>query len=163
MTFYGLLWAAGGNDIIGITFSLSINQITYFMRVAVFVLPVVAFLVTRRWCISLQRHDRDRLLHGYESGVIMRSADGGYSERHLPLSPDRAFALSAREPDPEPLGDDDTDHNGLRVPGRNSTRRLRRRLHDLVHADNVAPPTREELEAGREHAEHDHELRPGGR
>ena len=39
MTFYGLLWAAGGNDIIAITFSLSINQITYFMRVAVFVRP----------------------------------------------------------------------------------------------------------------------------
>ena len=53
MTFYGLLWAAGGNDIIAITFDASINQITYFMRVAVFVLPVLAFLVTRRWCISL--------------------------------------------------------------------------------------------------------------
>jgi ubiquinol-cytochrome c reductase cytochrome b subunit len=36
---------------------LSINQITYFMRVAVFVGPVIAFLITKRWCISLQRHD----------------------------------------------------------------------------------------------------------
>ena len=40
MTFYGLLWAAGGNDIIAIRLHLSINQITYFMRAAVFIGPV---------------------------------------------------------------------------------------------------------------------------
>ena len=60
MTFYGLLWAAGGNDIIAIKLQLSINQITYFMRVAVFVGPVIAFIITRRWCISLQRHDNEQ-------------------------------------------------------------------------------------------------------
>ena len=43
MTFYGLVWAAGGNDIIAIKLHASINQITYFMRVAVFVGPVIAF------------------------------------------------------------------------------------------------------------------------
>ena len=43
MTFYGLLWAAGGNDIIAIKLHLTINQITYFMRVAVFIGPVIAF------------------------------------------------------------------------------------------------------------------------
>ena len=85
MTFYGLMWAAGGNDIIAIKLNLSINQITYFMRGAVFIGPVIAFLITRRWCISLQRHDNETLLHGYESGVIMRDAQGGYSEKHLPL------------------------------------------------------------------------------
>ena len=67
MTFYGLLWVAGGNDILAITFDLSINQITWFMRVAVFLGPVVAFVITKRWCISLQRHDNEQLLHGYET------------------------------------------------------------------------------------------------
>ena len=86
MTFYGLLWMAGGNDIIATTFALSINQITWFMRVAVFLGPVVAFVITKRWCISLQRHDNEKLLHGYETGIIMRSPEGGYSERHLPIS-----------------------------------------------------------------------------
>ena len=43
MTFYGLAWAAGGNDIIAIKLDASINQITYFMRVAIFVGPVIAF------------------------------------------------------------------------------------------------------------------------
>src|SRR6476619_2542613 len=48
MTMYGLFWAAGGNDIIAIKLHASINQITYFMRVAVFVGPVIAFFITKR-------------------------------------------------------------------------------------------------------------------
>src|SRR6185436_6748166 len=64
MTFYGLLWAAGGNDIIAIVFNASINHITYFMRGAVFIGPVIAFFIARRWCISLQRADEEKLLHG---------------------------------------------------------------------------------------------------
>ena len=47
---------------------------------------MIAFFITRRWCISLQRHDNEQLLHGYETGIIMRSPEGGYSERHLPIS-----------------------------------------------------------------------------
>ncbi len=83
MTFYGILWMAGGNDILAIRLKLSINQITYFNRAAVFIGPVIAFFITRRWCISLQRADNDKLLHGLESGVIMRDAQGGYTEKHV--------------------------------------------------------------------------------
>ena len=35
ITFYGLAWSAGGNDIIATQLHLSINQITYILRVAV--------------------------------------------------------------------------------------------------------------------------------
>ena len=86
MTFYGLIWAAGGNDIIAIKMHLSINQITYFMRGAVFIGPVIAFIITRRWCISLQRHDNEQLLHGYESASSCALPEGGYSEKHLPVT-----------------------------------------------------------------------------
>ncbi len=141
MTFYGLLWAAAGNDIIAITFDLSINQITYFMRVAVFVGPVLAFWITRRWCISLQRHDYEQLLHGYETGVIMRSPDGGYTERHAPLDDARAYTLTARDRDPIPNGGDDAhDENG--IPHRAPAERIRRRLREFAYADNVSGPTR---------------------
>ena len=151
MTFYGLLWAAAGNDIIAITFNLSINQITYFMRVAVFVGPVLAFWITRRWCISLQRHDHEQLLHGYETGVIMRSTEGGYTERHAPLDDARAYTLTARERDPIPNGggDDAHDENGIPAPEQRRTR-LRRRLREYVYADNVTGTTREELHAPEE-------------
>ena len=102
VTAYGLLWAAGGNDIIATHFGLSLNAITWFMRFAVFIGPVIAFIVARRWAISLQRHDRDLLLHGYETGVIIRSPEGGYSELHAPINPERAYVL-ASQPRHEPL------------------------------------------------------------
>jgi ubiquinol-cytochrome c reductase cytochrome b subunit len=160
MTFYGLMWAAGGNDIIAITLHASINQITYFMRAAVFIGPVIAFLITRRWCISLQRHDREALLHGYETGIIMRSTEGGYAERHLPLAPERAYAMTARDRDHVHTVDSETDANGVVAPGSRS-QRLRARLSTLWFADNVQKPTRDELEAGHHHAEHEHELQSG--
>jgi ubiquinol-cytochrome c reductase cytochrome b subunit len=160
MTFYGLMWAAGGNDIIAITLHASINQITYFMRAAVFIGPVIAFLITRRWCISLQRHDREALLHGYETGIIMRSTEGGYAERHLPLNPDKAYVLTARDRDQVHTVDSETDTNGVPAPG-SRAQRVRAKLSTLWFADNVQKPTRDELEAGHHHAEHEHELQSG--
>lgn len=154
MTFYGLLWAAGGNDIIAIKLHASINAITYFMRVAVFVGPALAFVITRRWCISLQRHDEQKLLHGYETGVIMRSAEGGYSERHLPLSPEHAYKLTARERDEVYLPAAKVDENGVAAPvGRLEA--LRGKLSELWFADNVQKPTTAEIEEAQHHFEHE--------
>ena len=166
MTMYAVFWAAGGNDIIAIKLHLSINQITYFSRAAVFVLPVLAFIITRRWCISLQRKDNDDLLHGYETGIIMRSAEGGYTERHAPLDPARAYVLAARDRDPDVLheleaGPDGPDQNGVEPPKRGLGARLagvRHQVRKLMYADNVQKPTAAELEAARHHAEHQHEL-----
>ncbi len=160
MTFYGLMWAAGGNDILAITFDLSINQITYFMRAAVFIGPVLAFVITRRWCISLQRADQQRLLHGYETGVIMRSAEGGYSERHLPIAEAEAYALTARDRDQVYVPTSGTDENGVPAPG-GRLQRLRARLSRSWFGHSVQKPTREELAAAHAHAQHEHELQAG--
>jgi ubiquinol-cytochrome c reductase cytochrome b subunit len=157
MTFYGLMWAAGGNDIIAIKLHLSINQITYFMRGAVFIGPVVAFIITRRWCISLQRHDRETLLHGYETGIIMRSPEGGYSEKHLPVSPERAYKLAARDREELPVLETSQDENGV-PKKRKPLEGLRHRVRVLMYADNIQKPTIEELEEAYHHAEHDHEV-----
>ena len=86
ITAYGLLWVAGGNDIIAVQFDVSLNAVTWFMRFAMFIGPVIAFIIARRWAISLQRHDRELLLHGYETGVIVRSPKGEYTEIHAPIS-----------------------------------------------------------------------------
>ena len=157
MTFYGLAWAAGGNDIIAIKFDLSINQITYIIRTLLFTLPIVVFFITRRWCISLQRHDEEKLLHGYESGVLVRSPEGGYAEKHLPLAEGRAYTLAARDRDPVPT---EVDENDSSLTGRKLRRaRLRARLQKLYFADNVQKPTAEELHEAQHHAEHElHEL-----
>ncbi len=157
MTFYGLMWAAGGNDIIAIKLHLSINQITYFLRVAVIVGPAIAFFITRRWCISLQRHDKERLLHGYETGIIMRSPEGGYSEKHLPISETEAYELTARDRDEVYAIEAPVDENGVPRP-QSRMEKLRAKLSTLWFADNVQKPTAAELEEAHHHAEEEHEL-----
>jgi ubiquinol-cytochrome c reductase cytochrome b subunit len=159
MTIYALFWAAGGNDLIAITFSASINQITYFMRAAVFILPVIVFFVTRRICISLQRHDNETLLHGYETGVIMRTADGSYYEKHLPIDQAEAYRITVRDRSAEqltPAAGDDT--NGVPAP-QGKLAGLREKVRTLYYADDIDKPTAEELEEAHHHAEHEaHEL-----
>jgi ubiquinol-cytochrome c reductase cytochrome b subunit len=156
ITLYGLMWAAGGNDILAVVFHLNLNQITYFMRGAVFILPVIAFIITKRWCISLQRHDNEKLLHGYETGIIMRSAEGGYTERHLPISAEEAYRLTARDRDVVVHPAAAVDGNGVAARGTRAAA-VRAKLSSALFADNVQKPTVEELEEGHHHAEHEHE------
>ncbi len=160
ITLYGLLWAAGGNDILALVFDLNLNHITYFMRVAIFVVPVLVFILARRWCISLQRHDKEQLLHGYETGIIMRSPEGGYSERHLPISDARAYTLTARDRDQIYEVESAADGNGVPAPG-SRIHSARAKLSKAMFGDNVQKPTREELEEGHHHAEHEQELQAG--
>jgi len=161
MTFYGLMWAAGGNDIIAITFDLSINQITYFMRAAVFIGPLIAFWVTRRWCISLQRKDNETLLHGYETGIIMRSAQGGYSERHAELPLETAYTLTARDRDGMYTLEAPQDANGISARSA-ALKRVQAKLSQKYYGASVQKPTTDELTEGHEHSEHERELEAGG-
>ena len=94
MTGYAVLWIGGGNDLVATQFHVSLNAVTHVLRVAVFVAPVIAFLLTKRICIGLQRRDADRLLHGAETGVIERDPSGKYSERHRPITVDEAYTLT---------------------------------------------------------------------
>ena len=161
MTLYGLLWAAGGNDILAIVFDLRMEYITYFMRVAVFVGPVIAFLIARRWCISLQRQDEHTLLHGYETGVIMRAPEGAYSERHLPINAADAYTLTARDREHVASVPVEADSNGVAAPNAR-VQRLRAKLSAYWFGDNIAKPTRAELEEAQAHAQHDLEARSNG-
>jgi ubiquinol-cytochrome c reductase cytochrome b subunit len=160
VTVYGLLWAAGGNDILATHLHMNLNSITYFMRAAIFIIPPIIFYVTRRWCIGLQRADNDRLLHGYETGIIMRSPDGAYTERHLPISEQRAYTITARHRDELYTPESETDEHGVAARG-TRLQRARARLSRGMFADNVQKPTVEELEEARHHAEHVHELEAG--
>ena len=151
MTFYGVLWEAGGNDIIATHLRMSINQLTYINRVLVFVGPVIAFIITRRWCISLQRHDNETLLHGMESGVIMRDAQGGYTEKHVPLPVERAYTLTSRDRDEIQVPEPDEDANGVRSP-KAALAKVRYRLASSWYGHNVQKPTAAELEEAHHHA-----------
>ncbi|GAA2123886.1 hypothetical protein [Actinomadura napierensis] len=52
IVFYGVLWAAAGNDVIADRFDVSLFATTWSFRVTLVVGPVVAFAVTRRLCVG---------------------------------------------------------------------------------------------------------------
>jgi len=152
MTCYAMFWLAGGNDLLATQFKVSLNAVTYVMRAAVFVAPVLAFLLTKRICLSLQRADSERLLHGSESGIIERSAEGGYAEAHVPLSHDEAWTLSQHRQYVPVEASQNEDANGIPVPGGVTARRAT--WSRRFFRDDIAKPTREELEAAHSHGEH---------
>ena len=152
VTAYGLCWAVGGNDILATQLHLSIYQITYFARVAVFVLPVVVFILTRRICIGMQRRDASMLLHGYESGTILRSPDGGFSELHKPLDVHKAYMISAHERHAVAEIPSATDANGVRRKGLWLERqRAKWSAFYFGNGNILEKPTAAEIEAAQEH------------
>jgi ubiquinol-cytochrome c reductase cytochrome b subunit len=154
ITFYGLLWIGGGNDLIATHFNVSLNHVTWFLRFAVFLGPVFAFWATRRIAISLQRSDNDRILHGLESGIIVRTPEGEYYEKHTPISNYEAYELTARDRTlPLDIGPE-TDDNGVRAPKR-ALNKLRARLSKFYFADSVQKPTAAEIEESHAHGHHD--------
>ncbi|MEV7782883.1 cytochrome bc complex cytochrome b subunit [Kitasatospora sp. NPDC088351] len=102
ISLYLVLLAGGGNDLLATHFHLSINAITNAVRIGFFVAPVVVFVITKRWCLGLQRRDKEKVLHGRESGVIKRLPHGEYVEVHTPLPPGRLYTLTAHD-QPEPV------------------------------------------------------------
>ncbi|MEO7589196.1 MAG: ubiquinol-cytochrome c reductase cytochrome b subunit [Arachnia sp.] len=149
ITAFSLFMIGGGNDILATRFHLNLNAITLFLRVAVFVLPVIAFLITRRVCIGLQRADRERVLHGSESGLISRALDGGYSEPHLPISVDEQFTLTQHIQHPVLEASPKTDAKGIRIKQEVSPTRARLSRWFLEH--DAAKPTAVELEEAAAH------------
>jgi ubiquinol-cytochrome c reductase cytochrome b subunit len=161
ITFYLLLLMAGGNDILATHFSLSINDITNTLRLLVIVLPPLMFLATKRICLGLQRKDREMVLHGRETGTIVRTEDGEYFEVHAPLDAyDRWRLVQHDAPAPLALPAAE-DANGVRRPGARSAK-WRSRISKFYFEDRIVPVTPTELEAahhehGDEHAVAGHE------
>lgn len=87
ISFYMVLTLAAMNDIIAWKFHISLNATTWIGRIGMVVLPPLVFFITYRWCIGLQRSDRDVLEHGIETGIIKRLPHGAYIELHQPLGP----------------------------------------------------------------------------
>jgi ubiquinol-cytochrome c reductase cytochrome b subunit len=97
VTFYGVLWLLGANDEISAFFHISLNHTTYFGRTAVIVGPVIAYIITYRICLGLQRKDAEILSHGVESGIIKRLPHGEFIEVHVPAPEDIAAHMRGKE------------------------------------------------------------------
>jgi ubiquinol-cytochrome c reductase cytochrome b subunit len=154
VSFYLVLFFAAGNDIMAIKLSLSINDITNFFRAAVFVVPPLVFWVTKRICLSLQRADREKVLHGRETGTIMRTAEGRFYEVHEDLDEYERWKLVAFESSAPLALTSSEDANGV---ARRKARRERRRarVSHFYFKDRVEPVTPAELAAAHHHGEHE--------
>ncbi|MGY1707556.1 cytochrome bc complex cytochrome b subunit [Geodermatophilus sp. SYSU D00697] len=87
LTFYVVLLLSGGNDVIAEKFDISLNAMTWAGRIGVIILPPIAYVLTYRICLGLEKHDREVLEHGIETGVIRRLPHGEFIEVHQPLGP----------------------------------------------------------------------------
>jgi ubiquinol-cytochrome c reductase cytochrome b subunit len=154
LTAFIILALAGSNDLIATHFKLSINSITWVLRFALFIAPVCAFWVTKRICLGLQRKDRELVLHGHETGRIVRFANGEYIEVHKPLTEQEQWlrvGFEAHKPlEIEPR----EDARGVRRKGYAKDRRMQR-LSNFFFEDRVEPVTPAELVAAQSHGEHD--------
>ncbi|MEZ0447827.1 cytochrome bc1 complex cytochrome b subunit [Cellulomonas sp. ICMP 17802] len=154
LTAFFILVLAGSNDLIATHFHLSINDITWAFRVLIFVGPWFAFWVTKRICLGLQRKDRELVLHGHETGRIVRFANGEYIEVHKPLDAHERWLRvqhdAIRPIEIEPA----EDSRGVRRKGY-ALDRMRQRLSQTFYEDRVEPVTPAELAASHSHGEHD--------
>ncbi|WP_265521430.1 cytochrome b [Oerskovia flava] len=154
LTAFIILALAGSNDLIATHFSMSLNAITWVFRILFFAGPVFAFWITKRICLGLQRKDRELVLHGHETGRIVRFAHGEYIEVHRPLDEQERWLrvnYDAHRPlEIEPA----QDARGVRRKGYKKDRRMQR-LSRFFYEDRVEPVTPAELAAAHSHGEHD--------
>jgi ubiquinol-cytochrome c reductase cytochrome b subunit len=86
IAFYLVLLVSSANDWFAFYFDVSLNATTWMGRVGLLVLPPLAYWVTYRLCIGLQKADRAVLEHGVETGIVRRLPHGEFIEVHQPLA-----------------------------------------------------------------------------
>ncbi|HYN28639.1 MAG TPA: ubiquinol-cytochrome c reductase cytochrome b subunit [Dermatophilaceae bacterium] len=159
ITAYTILLFASGNDIMAIRLGLSINDLTYFFRTAFFLLPPLVFWLTKRICLSLQRRDREIALHNRETGIVIRTPDGKFFERHEGLDQYALWNLVQHEPVAPLQLTEGVDANGVANP-RSRSERVRARLSNFYFGDAVNPVTPAELAAAHSVDEHHEQIEP---
>jgi ubiquinol-cytochrome c reductase cytochrome b subunit len=155
ISFYLVLFLAGGNDLIATHFHLSINDITNTFQILLFVAPPIAFWVTKRVCLGLQRRDRDLVLHGRETGRVVRLPHGEFIEVHEPLDEQTAWRLVQHDALPPAEVAPDEDDNGVRRKGARKDR-LWAKVSRFYFDDRIEPVTPAELAAAHSHG-HGHD------
>jgi len=96
LVFYLVLVLDSANDILARSFDWSLQATAWAFRALVLLAPPVAYYVTKRWCLGLQRHDRELVEHGIETGIIRRLPSGEYVEVTAPLPSSRREVLAGQ-------------------------------------------------------------------
>jgi ubiquinol-cytochrome c reductase cytochrome b subunit len=80
ITLYGLMWAAAANDEIAYHLQIPLYTVTWLFRVLALAGPVLAFALTRAIWHAAQARREQEAEHGIETGRILMTADGGFTE-----------------------------------------------------------------------------------
>jgi ubiquinol-cytochrome c reductase cytochrome b subunit len=140
--------------------------ITWIARFAVFIVPVLAYVITKRICLGLQRKDLHLLEHGVETGIIRQLPSGEFIEETRPLSEDEVAAIDRSAPLALAPGEESAEaEEDVPAPGmRGSLGKVKARLNKLVnesvpmdgHANGHEPnghgTNGHAVSAGEEHA-----------
>jgi ubiquinol-cytochrome c reductase cytochrome b subunit len=146
VTFYAGLWSAASSDIIATHFHLTMEGVIHAIQAITVLGPFLAFFIAKRVCLALQKKDREIVLHGYESGRIVRLPGGEYIEVHQPVDEYERWKLVGYA-DFKPLMIR-PDAQGRITAGQ----RLRAGLSRRFFEDRIVPVTRTELEQA--HGDH---------
>ena len=150
VTFYAVLWAGAATDLLATNFRLSLNQVLTTMQILLVVAPFIAFFVTKRICLSLQRKDQAIVLHGRETGRIVRMPHGEYIEVHEPLDKYELWKLVDFKDYKPTLARPNAD--GKITVGA----RVRAAVSRFYFEDRIAPVTATELAAAHSHGHEEH-------
>jgi ubiquinol-cytochrome c reductase cytochrome b subunit len=148
--FYAVLWAGAATDLLATNFRLSLNQVLTTMQILLIVAPIIAFIVTKRICLSLQRKDQAIVLHGRETGRIVRMPHGEYIEVHEPLDKYELWKLVDFK-DYKPTLARPNAEGKITVGAR-----VRAAVSRFYFEDRIAPVTATELAAAHSHGHEDH-------
>jgi ubiquinol-cytochrome c reductase cytochrome b subunit len=145
VTFYAALWAAASSDIIATHFKLTMEGVIHAIQAILILGPIVAYFVTKRVCIALQKKDRSIALHGYESGRIVKLPGGEFIEVHEQLDEYERWRLVSFETY-QPLMIRPNSKGKITMGNR-----MRAGMARWFFEDRILPPTKGELESGHGH------------
>jgi ubiquinol-cytochrome c reductase cytochrome b subunit len=155
ISFYLVALIGAANDIIAIRLHVAVESVTWAVRIGLFIVPLLAYVVAKRCALGLQRQDREKVLHGRETGIIKRLPNGEFIEVHEPLGQEQLHVLTQHE-QYKPIGPDSTGVEGGPDTNSSLTWRLRARLSQRLYGEGtqITKPTAQEYEeitSGHQH------------
>lgn len=80
LSFVVVLFIGGAQDIVAETINVSVGHVTAALQIGMIVMPIAAWVITKRLCESLQ--DRPAPSQTERSATVVRDSAGGYHHAH---------------------------------------------------------------------------------
>ncbi len=152
ITAFFVLAAAGSNDLIATHLHLDMFMITWVLRFGLIIFPVVAFMLTKRIAISLQRRDRELALYGRPTGRVVQTEDGAMHTVNRPLDDYELWTLVSYSAHRPLEGGVEVNNHGVeRYVGAG---RVRKAISGFFYEDRIEPVTPAEIADAQGHDHH---------